>query len=261
MNAKTAQSLLRCYRSGKTGDSRMEKAMRFADEDPELRKALDEQIAFDEQIIGAIHFIKPPDDLRKKLTDLGGETNGEKTRLRSQVINPAIMTAIFGVVVLLGCVVFIVMERMEKFPGRDAVENMLSAAGKMSGGELEPASGNAGQLGDWLYMHGYDGYEAPVELSALPVTGSRVFRMDGQPIAQLLIGNGDPASPEGIRCLIFEFHASEFGVQLPSDAGWKVLGFGEWVGAIKQHGDHCFLITFRGSKSDMQDFLKTLPTK
>jgi hypothetical protein len=171
-----------------------------------------------------------------------------------------VLTALLGVVVILGIVVFFVMERMEKFQGREAVEDILVAASKMSGTELEEVTSTTGQLGDWFYMRGYEGFEAPAELAVLPVGGSRVFRIDGQTVAQLAVVNADPANPS-VRCLIFEFHASEFGVQLPADAGWKVLTRDEWVGAIRQRGDHCFLIAFRGGKADMQEFLKSLPKK
>jgi len=234
----------------------MEKAVRLAEEDPELKKALGEQIEFDEQIIDVIHFIKPPENLRQKLSDLSVKPRAEQTRLRKQVINPAVLTALLGVLLILGIVVFFVMDKIEKFPGREGVENMLGAASKMSGTELEEVTSTTGQIGDWFYMRGYDGFEAPAELAALPVMGSRVFLVDGQTVAQIAVG-----TPEALRCLIFEFHASEFGVQLPADADWKVLTRDEWVGAIRQHGDHCFLIAFRGGKVEMQEFLKSLPKK
>ncbi|MEP6670658.1 MAG: hypothetical protein ABJF10_15985 [Chthoniobacter sp.] len=258
MNAQTAETLLRCYRPGRRADSKTEKAVRFAEEDPELKQVLATQIAFDEQIVDVVHFIKPPENLRQKLTDLSVAPRAEKTRLRKQVINPAVLTAILGLVVILGIVVFFVIEGMEKFPGREAVENMLGGSGKLSGTEFESVVTTTGQLGDWFYMRGYDGFEAPTELTALPVIGSRVFRIDGRTVAQFAVGD---AKVNSMRCLIFEFHASEFGVHLPSENEWKVLAQDEWVGAVRQHGDHCFLIAFRGGKQEMEDFLKTLPPK
>ena len=194
MNAETARTLLRCYRPGKRAEARLEKAVRFAEEDPELKQMLGEQITFDEQISGVIHFIKPPEDLRQKLSELSVKPGAEKTRLRKQVIKPAVLTALLGVLVILGIVVFFVMDRMEKFPGREAVENMLGSANKMNGTELEEVSSTTGQLGDWFYMRGYDGFEAPAELAALPVMGSRVFRIEGQTVAQVAVVNADPAN-------------------------------------------------------------------
>jgi len=256
VNSRTAETLIRCYRPGKRTDSKTEKAARFAGEDPELSKVLSEQVQFDEQIVDVIHFIKPPEDLRQKLSELGDKPVAEKARRRSQWANPAVFTAILGVLLIVGIVVFFILDRMEKFPGREAVENMLTGAGKMTGTELETVSDTTGQLGDWFYMRGYEGYEAPGELAGLPVIGSRVFKFEGRTVAQLAVGNAD-----ALRCLIYQFHASEFGVQLPGDGDWQVLTQDDWVGAIRQRGDHCFLIAFRGGKSDMKEFLKTLPKK
>jgi hypothetical protein len=254
MNARAAQTLLRCYRPGKAADARMDKAVRFAQEDAELSKSLTEQIEFDQQITDAIHFIKPPEDLVKKLNDLRVKAGVEKKGLRSQMINPAVVTAMLGVLVILGIVVFFVLDRVDKFPGREQAESLMSAAGKLTPSELEPASGTTGQLADSFYIRGYDGFEAPPDLAALEVVGSGVVRFGGQTVAQIAVGHENT-----LRCIIFEFHASEFGVQLPADADWKVLTHDEWVGAIRQHGDHCFLIVFKGARPDMQEFLKTLP--
>jgi len=256
MNARTAETLMRCYRPGGRADSRTEKAVRFAQQDPQLSKVLNEQLAFDEQIVEAIHYIKPPDNLRQKLSELSGQPPEERIRLRRHIINPAVLTAILGLLLIGGIIAFLVIEGMEKFPGRESVEGLLGSAAKMSGHELENVSTTTSQIGDWLYMRGYEGYETPVELAGLPVIGSRVFRYDGRTVAQIAVG-----SAEELRCLIYEFHASEFGVQLPPDGDWLVMVRDQWVGAIRQRGDHCVLIAFRGDKAGMHEFLRALPKK
>jgi hypothetical protein len=253
MNAQTAETLFRCYRADKPADSRTQRAVRFAEADPELGPKLTAQIDFDRQIIGVIHCITAPDNLRQKLNDLSARPGAPKPKLRSQFINPAVLTALLGVLLIIGVIVFIIIERMEKFPGREAVENLLGGAAKMTGVEFEAVTTTTNQLGDWLYMRGYEGYEVPPELAALPVVGSRVYRSEGRPVAQLAV--------DLHNSLVYQFHASEFGVQLPPDGGWQVLQKEEWVGAIRQHGDHCLLIAFRGTTSDMHEFLKTLPKK
>jgi len=43
MNAHTAETLIRCYRPGKPADGRTQKAVKFAEQDPELQKKLSEQ--------------------------------------------------------------------------------------------------------------------------------------------------------------------------------------------------------------------------
>ncbi len=257
MNARTAETLMRCHRPGRHADSRTEKAVRFAEQDPELGKMLREQFTFDEQIVEAIHHIQPPDNLGQKLSELRSPPGAEKkSRLRRHIINPAVLTAVHGAQLLGGVIVFLIMERMEKFPGRESVEGLLGTAAKMSGHELETVSMTTSQIGDWLYMKGYEGYEAPAELAGQPVMGSRVFRYDGRSVAQVAVGSVDELS-----YLLYDFQASEFGVQLPPDGDWLVMARDQWVGAIRQRGDHCVLIAFRGDKTGMREFLKGLPKK
>ncbi len=253
MSPETAETLFRCYRPGKDADSRTQKAVKFAEQDLELSKKLSEQIAFDENIVETIHFIKPPDNLRQKLSALTPPSAAEQQKLRKRIINPAVLTALLGVLVLVGVVGFLVWERMEKFPGRESVEGLLGTAAKMTGAELEAVESTTSQLGDWLYMRGYEGYEIPPELAAVPVLGSRVFTYDGRKVAQAAVDKHDS--------LLYQFHASHFGIELPADGDWLVLTRDEWVGAVRQRGDHCFLIAFRGSKAEMREFLKTLPKK
>ena len=253
MSPETAETLFRCYRTGRDADSRTQKAVKFAEQDPELSRKLSEQIQFDENIIETIHFIKPPDNLRQKLSALSPQPEAEQKKLRKHAINPAVLTALLGVLVLVGVVGFFLWERMEKFPGRESVEGLLGTAAKMTGAELEPLETTTSQLGDWLYMRGFEGYEVPAEFATLPVLGSRVFTYDGRKVAQAAVDKHDS--------LLYQFHASHFGIELPSNGDWVVLSREGWVGAVRQRGDHCLLVAFRGSKAEMRDFLKTLPKK
>jgi hypothetical protein len=253
MNAHTAETLLRCHRAEKPADSRMQKAIRWAESDPETRQKLKEQMDFDQQVVEAIHFIKPPEDLRQKLTALGSKPSAGRHGLRKRMIDPAVLSALVGVAVIVGIIAFFVLDHMAKFPGRESVERMIPTPGKMTGLEFEPVTTTTNQLGDWLYMRGYEGYEVPPEIAALSVIASRVFRLDGKPIAQFAMERHDS--------LVYEFHASDFGVQLPQDGDWRFLDQDDWIAAIRQHGDHCVMILLRGTKSEMKDFLKSLPNK
>jgi hypothetical protein len=253
MNAHTAETLLRCHRAEKPPDARMQKALRWAEGDPEARERLKDQMDFDKQVLEAIHFIKPPENLRQRLNALGARPRAEQPGLRKQIINPAVLSALVGVAVIVGIIAFFVLDHVERFPGRESVERMIPAPGKMTGLEFDAVSTTTDLLGDWLYMHGYEGYEVPKEISSLPVIYSRVFRLDGKAIAQFAMERHDS--------LVYEFHASDFGVELPQDGDWRLLVQDDWAAAIRQHGDHCYMILLRGGKSDMKDFLKSLPKK
>ena len=253
MNTNEAGLLILCHRAGREPEGRVQKAVRLAEGDAGLEKVLREQLEFDAQIVEAIHCVVPPEDLREKLGALNEASGAGRRTLRSQIGTPAMLAAVAGVLLLIGVIVFFVMESMASFDGREAVEQMLDATAKMNGTEFEAVTTNTAQLGDWFYMRHYEGYEVPPELAAVPVIGSRVFQQDGKPVAQFVVEKHD--------AVVFQFHAADFGVRLPADGGWQVLEQGRWVAAVRQHGDHCFMIAYRGTEADMRTFLKTLPKK
>ena len=253
MNANEADLLIRCHRAGREPEGRVQKAVRLAEGDAGLAKMLRAQEEFDAQIVDAIHCIVPPEDLREKLGALSDASGAGRRTMRSQVGTPAMLAAVAGVLLLIGVIVFFVMEGMANFDGREAVEHMLDATTKMNGTEFEAVTTTTTQLGDWLYMRGYEGYEMPPELAAVPVIGSRVFKQDGKPVAQFVVEKHDS--------VIFQFRAADFGVRLPADGAWQVLEQGGWAAAVRQHSDRCCMIAFRGSAADMQTFLQSLPKK
>lgn len=250
MNTEDAAALLALHRPGRETDSAVKKAIRLAESDPDLGAKLAAQVAFDGQLVGVIHSIQPPENLGQKLRDACTKAQPEKPKLRAHAFNPVVLTAILGVLLILGFFVWTIMERMEKFTGRDAAERMLSTTSKMSGVELDAVNTTTGTMGDWFYMRGFEGYEVPRELSALPAIGSRVFHLDGHPIAQIAVDRHDS--------LVYVFRASDFGVEIAADEPWRLMSFEGWAAALRRHGDTCSMVAFRGAKGEMREFLATL---
>lgn len=251
MKATEAELLLHCHRAGREPGGRVQKAVRVAAGDARLAEKLRAQMEFDAQIVEAIHSVLPPEDLREKLDALNEAAGAGRRKTRVKVSNPAMLSALAGVLLFVGVVVFFVMESMADFAGREAVQDMLDSTTKLNGTEFESVTMNTTQLGDWFYIRGYEGYEVPPEFAAEQVIGSRVFRQEGRPIAQFVV--------EKHESVIFEFHAADFGVQLPADGEWRVIERGGWAAAVRQRGAHCHMIAFRGAAAEMRAFLQTLP--
>jgi hypothetical protein len=250
MKPEDAAALLALHRPGREADSLVKKALRLAETDPELGAQLAAQVEFDGQLVGVIKSIKPPENLAQKLRAASPRPLGQKPKLRAHAFNPAVLTAILGVLLIIGFVAWTVMERMEKFAGRDGVERMLSTTSKMTGVELDAVSTTTGTMGDWFYMRGFEGYVVPRELSGLPAIGSRVFRIDGHPIAQIAVDRHES--------LVYVFRASDFGLEIPADQPWRLMEFDGWVAALRRHEDICSMVAFRGEKPEMRDFLAKL---
>lgn len=252
MTPTEAALLLSCHRAGREPDSRVQKAVRIAESDAELGQRLRAQADFDAPLVEVIHCLAPPGNLRAKLgahhEAAGG---GGAPKLRSHLGTPAILAALAGVLLIIGVIGFFIMDSMADFRGREAVERMLETTSNLSGGEFEPVQTTTAQLGDWLLLRGYEGYEAPPPLAGVPVSGARVFTQDGKKIAQYVVDRHE--------AVVWEFRASDFGVELPPEG--RVIEKNGWVAALRPAGEQCSVIAFRGSKDEMRTFLESLPPR
>ncbi len=251
MNQKTIETFLPCYRLGKPMDARTLKAARAAEKNDLLRRKLTEQMDFDAQVVAALHSIQPPKNLRQKLTALVAPDLPSPRSFRSQLGHPAMLSALAGILLMVGFLVFAEMERMQGFRGKEAVERMLASITEMSGVELEPAHLPAGELEDGFYIRGFEGYAVPAQLAKLPAVGTRVFRQNGHRVAQVAI---DPHN-----ALLFVFRGTDFGVELEQEHGWRVFTQEGWAAAVRADNGLCTMIAFRGDKTEMRHFLDALP--
>jgi hypothetical protein len=127
---------------------------------------------------------------------------------------------------------------------------MIEITNAMDGVELEPMSTEVWRLGDWFYMRGFEGFAVPPEIASLPVVGSRVFKMDGIPVAQLAV--------EKQNSIVYVFRPGDFRMRLEDGADWRIFDHIGWAAALRRQGETCTMIAFRGSKLDMKSMLQSL---
>jgi hypothetical protein len=144
MNAETARTLIPLYRHDRPADSKIKKAVQFADSDPALGQELKSQLEFDRRIVDVIRCLKPSSSLKEKL----GGTNGRPSSKARQVMNPAVLCAVVGVLLLIGIGIHLKLEADKDFPGRPWVEDFIKLNEHMTGAELEQTESRAGDLGD-----------------------------------------------------------------------------------------------------------------
>ena len=247
MNVRTAENLLACHREGVRPEASVQKALKMAESDEQMREKLKANAAFDAQIVDAIHFVKPPDSLRKKIAECSAPKE-----LRKHALHPAILCAIAGVLLAIGFVVWHEMERRAGFPGKENAERMVEQLNHMTGVELEMKTGTVGGLADWFMLRGFDGMTLPPDVAALPAAGARTFQSASHSVAQVVIGEEKRAS------MLDVFRASDFDIELDDDGDWKFFDHGEWAAAIRQRGGICTMLAFRGTVDEMKAFVLTL---
>lgn len=252
MKLKTAETLLPCHCQGAINDPRVEKAARIAAADAVLGEKLEQQRAWDAQVSGVISSIQAPKGLRRRIGIAAGSTHAPSRSLFRDLAQPAVLAIFIGLSVILGLMVYLELERREKFQGREAAARMIEVTNGMSGLELEFMNSEVGRLSDWFYMRGFEGFVVPPELASLPVVGSRVFKVDGNPVAQLAV--------ETQHSIIYVFRPQDFGMHLVDGADWRLFDHIGWAAALRQQGDSCTMIAFRGTKQEMRELLRSLNT-
>ena len=245
MNVRTAETYLACYRAGMRVDGPILKAMKMAETDELMRAQLEAQAGFDTQMVDAIRSIKPPDGLIKKIAD-----GTAPQALRKHAHHPTILCAIAGALLAVGFLIYLEIEKRAGFPGKENALRMVAQLGRMSGVELEPKHDTVAGLADWFMLHGFDGMSVPPDLGALPAVGARTFDSAGHTVGQVAIDRHET--------ILNVFRASDFGVRLDPKDGWKIFEQEEWAAAIRQRGDVCTLLAFRGNSGEMEEFVQSL---
>lgn len=245
MNVRTAETYLSCHRAGMRMSGPILTALKMAESDELMRAQLDAQAGFDTQMLEAIRLIKPPESLRKRIAD-----GAAPPALRKHARHPAILCAIAGVLLIVGFLIYLEIERRAGFPGKENAERMVEQLGRMSGVELEPKRDTVAGLEDWFMLHGFDAMTVPPDVGALPAVGARTFESAGHTVGQVAI--------ERHATILNVFRASDFGVRLGQGDAWKIFQQDAWAAAIRQRGDICTLLAFRGSGEEMEEFVRSL---
>lgn len=247
MNTKQAERLIPCHLPDQSlADSRVQKAVRVAERDEQLKTRLAAQLAFDERVRTAVEQITLPERLAEKVGDLEGDKR--PPFLQSVITNPPVLAAVISVIVVLALLGRGLWQRAENFAGKETAIQLVDAAQEMSGVELEPINPTPlGKLNDWFAMNGMDRFDVPAAYADLKVIGGRVFKHSGFPVAQAAI--------EEHGMLAYVFRAKDLGIDLGGGERWRILQDDDWTAAIRPVDDLAFMLAFRGSRAEMQRFL------
>jgi hypothetical protein len=206
-----------------------------------------EQQAFDQSIATLVRNIPVSEEIaewfrNEKLIPL--KKRGWKKLIR----NPAVHTIALALLVIAGVLFYMVMQRVNEFPGAGTARKMLTIASSMRGVTMEPLNASAGSLGDLFFLkYRLEHYDVPPEFAELRANAWRVFDDDeGHRIAQITI-------PEQ-RMQLFLFPAA----RSPKDAkpmefeGWQYIEHEGWTGAVHSKSGVCFMAVTRGDKTALQ---------
>jgi hypothetical protein len=248
MKNQEAAILMQCRCAGLPGteDPRIGKAVRLAEKDPVLKEDLARQRALDERYLTALGQVTLPQPLVASLAASQG-SGVRKMSGKAVLMQPVGMAIVIGAAVLLGWGGVTLWNRAHSFPGMDSVMRMVEVNDEMTGMEMEPKKEPAAALNDWFFdKYGFEDYFLPAGFEKYQTAGARLFKQDDEPVAQVAIPDHN--------MIFFSFRAEDFGVSLPNDE-WHTFRDGEWVAAVQQHDEECFMVSFRGTTGEMEEFL------
>jgi len=248
VKSEEAGLLLQCHVAGLPGteDPRIAKAVRAAEKDTELHGELERQRAFDERNLAALEHVIVPQAVLARIAASDGSTARQFSG-KAALMQPVVLAIGLGAAVLLGLGGLTLWNRAHTFPGEDGAMRMVEVTDEMTGAEMEPKKDAAAALNDWFFnKYGFEDYYLPPGFENYETAGARLFKQDGQPVAQVAI--------EENHMMFYCFKAEDFGVNIPRN-GWKTFRDGEWVAAVRQQDEECFMVAFHGTEGDMDAFL------
>ena len=236
-------AFLGCHHGGWDSPRAVQKIENAATRDLILAERLRAQNREDEKWEKVLTALEVPPDF----DPWKGAAGDGKTR---QWLHPAVLSVLAGLFMIAGCLCWLWLDKRSDFSGRQLLSEMVGSARAMTGGEMQPTHLMVGELADLLYMRGFEGYRVPPELARQRAVGCRVFKLRGVPVAQVAV--------DARSSLLYLFRSSELGVQLPDPARWQVLECGELTAAVREESGVCLVLSLRGGRQQMEEFLKTL---
>ena len=223
------------------GDSpKVAKAVQAAQGDPHLTAQIAADRRWHQEIaqmpvpeaLALLHLAEPP-----------------KMRWSALVFQPAVLAIALALAVVVGVLVYFTKDRMDDFPGKDAVMALVEEEGARAKPEFEEISPTeAGKLGDWFVLQGFEGYAAPRELQKAKVIGCRVLKREGVPMAEVVFER------QNARMLVFRAADWKNGIE---KAGRHIFQQEQWGVAAWNEQENDYVVMVGGEDSDLPGFLQT----
>ena len=234
--------LLPLHRPWGGDEPKVAKAVGDASNNPQLAA----QIAADLQWYEEIGQMEVPEELA--LLHL---SESPKMGLRALIFQPTVLAIALALAVVVGVLVYVTKTRMDDFPGKEAVIALVDAEGartKPEFAELKTPT-EAGKLGDWFVLNGFEGYAAPKKLQKAKVIGARVFKQDGISMAEVVF------EQQNARMLIFRAADLKNGIENPRR---HIFQQEEWAVATWNEQETSYVMMLNSDLNDMPGFLRTL---
>src|SRR5215213_1141179 len=233
-------------------DRRMRVAVLRAKRNSRTEKDFSRQQAFDKAIAALVQTTPVSAEVSEWFRNEKLIPQSKRT-WRKTARNPAVLSAALALAVIAGIVVFIVLERMNEFPGAGAARKMLTIASSTQRDQFDPVEAEAGSLGDFFFMkYRLEHYDVAPEFAALRTSACRIFDDDeGHRVAQISV-------PEKrMQFFLFPAERNPKDARPREFAGWRFVEHEGWTAAVRVRDGVIFMAALRGEQKDLTPYLAT----
>lgn len=248
MNPKLARQLLALRRANGADDESpsVKKALAAAKTDPALSSLLSAQETLNTEGQAAVQSLELPPQAETDISDAAHAFSQRHDGHRFSVRNPATLAVALGFLLLIGVLTWHFLGQAGVFP-EEAIKIATAGAGARPD-QFDSLEEKAGQLQDWFMLKGFDNFRVPPGLENLDVVGVRLFKSENEWVAQ--------AAASENTMFLYCFPSQPFGIDVPPEKSWRITEADRTVLAIREEDGVCFMISFRGTKAEMEQFLR-----
>lgn len=247
MNLKLARQALALRRpNGEDNETPLvKKALAAAKSEPDLASWLAAQDAQDATGTAALQALPLPPQADTDIADAAHAFSQHHDSHRFSVRNPATLAVALGFLLLIGVLTWHFLGQAGVFP-EEAIKIATAGSGARPD-QFDPLEQKAGQLQDWFMLKGFDNFRVPPGLENLDVIGVRLFKSENEWVAQAAVAEN--------TMFFYCFPSQPFGIEVRPEKSWRVTEAERMVLAIREEGGMCFMISFRGTRAQMEQFL------
>lgn len=242
MNPKAARPLLLSRRPDGSDDAALKNALAAAAASPELEAELRQWQALDQDIAADLAALPISPETVERLA-AATQSLGTRHSSRPSLRNPATLAVGVGFLLLIAVLVWNFLGRAGTFPD-DAVK-IATAGGLASPSKFDEVQDKTEHLPDWFMLKGFDDFRIPPGFGGFDAVGVRIFRVEGESIAQVAVVADHPM-------YFYSFRAQPFGISVYPEGSWRFTEAEQWALAIREEKGICFLVALRGNKNDLR---------
>jgi len=161
--------------------------------------------------------------------------------------HPAVLAVTFGILILVGVMVWQFLASKDRFSGSDEVLKIVVAGDAARPDQFEEVVTKVSSLGDWFAMKGFDGFQVPEAIGKLESVGVRLFGVEGTSVAAVAIPKD--------ALFLFAFNPTHLGVSVEPQGTWKILETERGAIAAKEQNGMCYVLSSRGKGAKLKQIL------